>query len=110
VPGRVAAIAHQSVGAAYVAAGKIAALGHPGLGQALQHTAANAFLRGLTISCLVAAGVAAAGALLAVLFLPAQPAQPIQIAPPARPAAGEAETPGGENETGPQARPAPAAR
>jgi hypothetical protein len=44
------------------------------------------------------------------LFLPAQPAQPIQLAPPARPAAGEAETPGGENETGPQARPAPAAR
>src|SRR5580692_3055323 len=110
VPGRVAAIAHQSVGAAYVAAGKIAALGHPGLGQALQHAAANAFLRGLTISCLVAAGVAAAGALLAVLFLPAQPAQPIQIAPPASPAAGEAETPGGANETGPQARPAPAAR
>ena len=76
VPGRVAAIAHQSVGAAYVAAGKIAEPGHPGLGQALQHTAANAFLRGLTISCLVAAGVAAAGALLAVLFLPAQPARP----------------------------------
>ena len=101
VPGRVAAIAHQSVGAAYVAAGKIAALGHPGLGQALQHTAANAFLRGLTISCLVAAGVAAAGALLAVLFLPAQPAAP---------AADEAETAGGANETGPQARPAPAAR
>src|SRR5277367_2745857 len=42
VPGPVAAIAHQSVGAAYVAAGKIAALGHPVLGQALQHTAANA--------------------------------------------------------------------
>ena len=61
VPGPVAAIAHQSVGAAYVAAGKIAALGHPGLGQALQHTAANAFLRGLTISCLVAGAVAAAG-------------------------------------------------
>src|ERR1700691_470305 len=49
VPGRVAATAHQSVGAAYVAAGKIAALGHPVLGQALQHTAANAFLRGLTV-------------------------------------------------------------
>ena len=107
VPGPVAAIAHQSVGAAYVAAGKIAALGHPGLGQALQHASANAFLRGLTIGCLVAGAVAAAGALLAVLFLPAQP---IQIAPPASPAAGEAETPGGANETGPQARPAPAAR
>jgi hypothetical protein len=36
-PGPVAAIAHQSVGAAYLAAGKLAALGHPALGQALQH-------------------------------------------------------------------------
>ena len=74
VPGPVAAIAHQSVGAAYVAAGKIAALGHPVLGQALQHASANAFLRGLTVGCLIAGAVAAAGALLAVLFLPAQPA------------------------------------
>jgi hypothetical protein len=86
VPGPVAAIAHQSVGAAYVAAGKIAALGHPGLGQALQHASANAFLRGLTIGCLVAGAVAAAGAVLAVLFLPAQPAAP------ASPTADEAET------------------
>jgi EmrB/QacA subfamily drug resistance transporter len=85
VPGRVAAIAHQSVGAAYVAAGKIAALGHPGLGQALQHTAANAFLRGLTISCLVAAGVAAAGALLAVLFLAPPPPPPKKKSPPTAP-------------------------
>jgi len=54
--------------------GQIAALGHPGLGQALQHTAASAFLRGLTAGCLVAGAVAATGALLAVLFLPAQPA------------------------------------
>ena len=76
----VAAIAHQSVGAAYVAAGKIAALGHPVLGQALQHASANAFLRGLIVGCLVAGAVAAAGALLAVLFLPAQPAQPAQPA------------------------------
>jgi hypothetical protein len=78
VPGRAAAIAHQSVGAAYAAAGKIAALGQPVLGQALQHAAANAFLHGLTIGCLVAGGVAAVGALLAVLFLPSQPAQPAQ--------------------------------
>jgi EmrB/QacA subfamily drug resistance transporter len=73
VPGNVAAIAHQSVGAAYLAAAKIAALGHPALGQALQHASTNAFLRGLTVGALVAGGVAAAGALLAVLFLPAQP-------------------------------------
>jgi hypothetical protein len=76
VPSRIAAIAHQSVGAAYVAAGKIAALGHPALGQALHHASTNAFLRGLTIGALVAGGVAAVGAVLAVLFLPAQPATP----------------------------------
>jgi hypothetical protein len=74
VPAPVAAIANQSVGAAYAAAGKIAALGHPALGQALQHASTNAFLRGLTIGALVAGGVAAVGAVLAVLFLPAQPA------------------------------------
>jgi ferritin-like protein len=76
VPGRAAAIAHQSVGAAYLAAGKITALGHPALGQALHHVSTNAFLRGLTIGALVAGGVAALGAVLAVLFLPAQPATP----------------------------------
>jgi hypothetical protein len=76
VPAPVAAIAHQSVGAAYVAAGKIAALGHPALALTLQHASTNAFLRGLTIGALVAGGVAALGAVLAVLFLPAQPATP----------------------------------
>ena len=110
VPGRVAAIAHQSVGAAYVAAAQITAHGHPGPGQALQHTAANAFLNGLTISCLAAAGVAAAGALLAAWFLPAQPAQPTQITPPASPTADQSETAPGASQTGPQARPAPATR
>ena len=110
VPGPVAAIAHQSVGAAYVAAGKIAALGHPVLGQALQHASANAFLRGLIVGCLVAGAVAAAGALLAVLFLPAQPVQPIQIAPPASPAADEAETAEAAHEAETQAHPASAAR
>jgi hypothetical protein len=76
VPAPVAAIAHQSVGAAYAAAGQVAALGHPLLGQMLQHAATNAFLRGLTISALVAGSVGALGAILAVLFLPAQPATP----------------------------------
>jgi len=74
VPGRVAAIAHQSVGAAYAAAGKIAVLGHPTLGHSVQHAATNAFLRGLTVGSLVAGGIAVVGAVLAVLFLPAQPA------------------------------------
>jgi EmrB/QacA subfamily drug resistance transporter len=81
VPGQAAALAHQSVGAAYAAADGIAGLGHPVIGQALRLAATNAFLRGLTVGALVAGGVAAAGAILAVLFLPAHPAAP------ARPAA-----------------------
>jgi EmrB/QacA subfamily drug resistance transporter len=87
VPAPVAAIAHQSVGAAYVAAGKIAVLGHPALGLALHHASTNAFLRGLIIGALVAGSVAAVGAVLAVLFLPAQPASPAAgQAEPAEPA------------------------
>jgi hypothetical protein len=101
VPGQVAAIAHQSVGAAYAAAGKITALGHPVLGQALHHAATNAFLRGLTIGALVAGGVAVAGTLLAVLFLPAQPASPT---------VGQAGTTDDALEPGTQADPAPATR
>jgi hypothetical protein len=107
VPGPVAAIAHQSVGAAYVAAGKIAALGQPVLGQALQHASTSAFLRGLTVGCLIAGAVAAAGALLAVLFLPAQPAR---LALPASPTGDDAGTAEGTHETGPRAHPAPTAR
>jgi EmrB/QacA subfamily drug resistance transporter len=99
VPGQVAAIAHQSIGAAYAAAGKIAALGHPALGQALHLAATNAFLRGLTIGALVAGGVAALGALLAALFLPAQPASPT---------ADEAETAAAAHEAGTQTHPASA--
>ena len=82
VPGQVAALAHQSVGAAYAAAGGVAGLGHPVLGQALRLAATNAFLRGLTVGALVAGGVAAAGAILTALFLPAQPARQ-ERSPPA---------------------------
>jgi EmrB/QacA subfamily drug resistance transporter len=93
VPGPVAAIAHQSVGAAYLAAGQLTARGHSVLGQSLQHASTNAFLHGLTIGCLVAGGIAAVGAVLAGLFLPAQP---------------ETAQPADETET--QAEPAPAPR
>jgi len=84
VPGQAAALARQSVGAAYTAAGAVAAHGHPALGQALHLASTNAFLRGLTVGALVAGGVAAAGALLAAVFLPAQPAAPAQPKEPAR--------------------------
>jgi EmrB/QacA subfamily drug resistance transporter len=82
LPGQVAALAHQSVGAAYAAAGAVGGA-HPALGQALHLAATDAFLRGLTIGALVAGGVAAAGAILAALFLPAQPGQAALPAPAA---------------------------
>ena len=78
LPARISDIAHQSLGAAYAVAGRV-----PGaLGRAVHDAATNAFLHGLSVGCLVAGGVAAAGAVLAVLFLPAQPVSP----PAARPA------------------------
>jgi EmrB/QacA subfamily drug resistance transporter len=74
LPGGISAIAHQSLGAAYAVSGQVAAAGHGALGLAVRNAATNAFLHGLSIGCLVAGGVAAAGAVLAMLFLPAQPA------------------------------------
>ena len=91
LPRGVTAIAHQSLGAAYAVAGQAAAAGHGALGQAIRDAATNAFLHGLSIGCLVAGGVAAAGAVLAVLFLPAQPAAPAVTPPPSVPAASPAE-------------------
>jgi EmrB/QacA subfamily drug resistance transporter len=81
LPRGVSAIAHQSLGAAYAASGQVAAAGHGALSQAIHTAATNAFLHGLSIGCLVAGGVAAAGAVLAVLFLPAQPAGPVVAGP-----------------------------
>ena len=83
LPHGVSAIAHQSLGAAYAAAGQVSAAGHGALGQAIHTAASNAFLHGLSIGCLVAGGVAAAGAILAAWFLPAQPASP-SVATPAQ--------------------------
>src|SRR5689334_3973853 len=76
LPGRISAIAHQSVGAAIAVAGRATAAGHAAAGQAIHAAATNAFLHGLAVGCLVASLVAAAGAVLAVIFLPAQPTSP----------------------------------
>ncbi|MGH9206510.1 MAG: hypothetical protein ACRD1G_08125, partial [Acidimicrobiales bacterium] len=53
--------------------GEVRAAGHPAIGAAIHTAATNAFLHGLSIGCLVACGVAIAGALLALRFLPSQP-------------------------------------
>jgi EmrB/QacA subfamily drug resistance transporter len=74
LPARLSAVAHQSVGAALQVASRLGAAGQPGAGATVHQAAVNAFLHGLTIGCLVAGGVAAAGAVLAAVFLPAQPA------------------------------------
>ncbi len=75
LPANVSAIAHQSVGAAIGVSAKIAGAGQPAIGSAVRDAATAAFLHGLSIGCLVAGGVAAGGAILAALFLPAQPAR-----------------------------------
>ena len=48
LPHGVSAIAHQSLGAAYAAAGQVSAAGHGALGQAIHTAASNAFLHGLS--------------------------------------------------------------
>ncbi|HEX3713647.1 MAG TPA: MFS transporter, partial [Trebonia sp.] len=83
LPGPAVALAHQSVGAAYTAAGNLASTGHPALGQALRLASTDAFLRGLTDGALVAGGVAAVGAVLGLLFLPGRPAPAAPAADPA---------------------------
>jgi hypothetical protein len=78
VPGPVSAVAHQSIGAAIAVSGKI-----PGApGQAIRDAATGAFLHGLQVGCLVAGLVAATGAVLAIVFLPAQPSRPAGRARP----------------------------
>jgi EmrB/QacA subfamily drug resistance transporter len=92
LPAQVKEIAHQSLGAAYAVSARV-----PGAaGRAVHDAATNAFLHGLSVGCLVAGGVAAAGAVLAVFFLPshpllpAQPASPAVTPPPSVPAASPA--------------------
>jgi hypothetical protein len=80
LPSQLSTAAHQSVGAALAVSGRVTSAGHPAIGAAIHVAATNAFIDGLGVGCLVAGGVALGGAVLAVLFLPAQPpsaAEPI---------------------------------
>jgi EmrB/QacA subfamily drug resistance transporter len=69
----VARTAHASVGAAFTAAGALAQAGRPALAAAVHDAANSAFFHGFRAANLVAAGVAGAGALMALFLLPAQP-------------------------------------
>jgi len=65
--------AHQSVGAALAVAGRLGAFGQHQIASVVRAAASDSFIHGLSIGCLVAGGVAAAGALMAAALLPAQP-------------------------------------
>jgi EmrB/QacA subfamily drug resistance transporter len=63
----------SSVGAALTAAGQLRQHGQPQLAAGLHDAASNAFFHGFSTANLVAAGIAAAGGLMALAFLPAHP-------------------------------------
>jgi predicted MFS family arabinose efflux permease len=75
--------AHDSVGAAFGIASRMAHEGHPALAQAIHKSASAAFFHGFHAANFVSAGVAAAGALLALAWLPAHPLEPRLSAAPA---------------------------
>ncbi|MBV8220066.1 MAG: MFS transporter, partial [Solirubrobacterales bacterium] len=73
LPSRVARSAHESVGAALTVAAKLAHAGQPALAAEIHDAASSAFFHGLHAADWVAAGAAAAGAVMALLLLPAHP-------------------------------------
>jgi EmrB/QacA subfamily drug resistance transporter len=73
LPATLARTAHESVGAALTVATSLAHAGHPALAAALHNAAGTAFFNGFHAANWVAAGVAAAGAVMALLLLPAHP-------------------------------------
>jgi hypothetical protein len=75
LPHALAHAAHDSVGAALDIAHRTAVAGHAAIGAQVHSAASGAFFHGLTAGCLVAAGVSAAGAVMAAVLLPAQPSQ-----------------------------------
>jgi EmrB/QacA subfamily drug resistance transporter len=73
LPRALGTLAHASVGAALGVAAHLSGAGHASLGAAVAHAASASFIKGLSAGCLVAAGVAAVGAVAAAALLPAQP-------------------------------------
>jgi hypothetical protein len=64
---------HASVGAALAVADKLTHTGNPLLASAVHNAANSAFFQGFHAANYVAAGIAAAGAVVALVLLPAQP-------------------------------------
>lgn len=84
LPAGAVGAAKGSVGAAVVAAQQLGQAGLGGIARRLNDAAVLAFMHSFAGACLVAAGVAAAGALVAFFLLPARPrVHPDEIRPPA---------------------------
>jgi hypothetical protein len=98
LPASLQTAAHQSVGAALQVAAGLGAGGHPGIAHHVHQAASSAFIQGLGAGCLVAAGVAVAGSIMAALLLPAEPVHsPTESrVAPAESAATPAEAPAGQ--------------
>jgi hypothetical protein len=73
LPATIARTAHASIGAALTIAAKLAHAGHPALAATIHNAASSAFFHGFHATDYVSAGVAAAGALMALALLPAHP-------------------------------------
>jgi hypothetical protein len=86
LPATVARTAHGSVGAALAIADKLIHAGHPALAAAIHHAASSAFFHGFHAGNYVSAGVAAAGAVIALALLPAHPTTDRDEAPETQPA------------------------
>jgi EmrB/QacA subfamily drug resistance transporter len=73
LPAHLGTLATSSVGAALSVVRDLAAGGHAALATPLLHAGTHAFVRGMSEGCLVAGGVAAAGAIAAAIWLPSHP-------------------------------------
>ncbi|HWC85044.1 MAG TPA: MFS transporter, partial [Solirubrobacteraceae bacterium] len=73
LPATVAHTAHASVGAALTVARRLNQAGHPVLASAIHNAASSAFFHGFSAADYLAAGVAGAGAVMALALLPAHP-------------------------------------
>jgi hypothetical protein len=73
LPADLADGAHRSVGTAFGTAEQLNATGHPLLAADLHDAASTAFFHGFEAAVLVAAGIALAGAVMALVLIPSQP-------------------------------------
>jgi hypothetical protein len=93
LPAAVDRTAHASVGAALTVAGKLTHANQPVLASAIHDAANSAFFHGFSTANYIAAGVAAAGAVMAIALLPAHPTTSGDDAPEVRPLGSHATAP-----------------